>query len=90
MNNGLVHKDTDNLTHHRSYMALGAIIILGCLALALAFNYLVPPQSRACALMAGFCSQKSEERKLKPFQEIDSIKRGGGKFDLAPYVADLH
>lgn len=90
MNKGVVGKDLSGLATHRLYIVWGSTIFIVGAALAIAFNYLLPPQYRACALMPGFCSQKSEERKPKHFQEIDGLKRGGVKFDLTPSLSHLH
>lgn len=90
MDKGEVGKDLSRLAPHRLYIVWGSAIFVVGAALAIAFNYLLPPHYRACALMPGFCSQKSEERKSKHFQEIDSMKRGGGKFDLTPSLSHLH
>ncbi len=87
---GMVGKNVDNLAPTRLYIVLGSTILVVGTALALAFNYLLPPQYRACALMPGFCAHKSEEQKSKHFQEIDSMKRGGLKFDLTPRISNLH
>ena len=90
MNKGTGGKEIASLASHRLYLVWGSTICLVGAALAIALNYLLPPQSRACALMPGFCAQKSEERKSKHFQEVDSIKRGGAKFGLTPTMPHLH
>lgn len=90
MNKGVVGKDLSGLATHRLYIVWGSTIFVVGAALAVAFNYLLPPHYRACALMPGFCSQKIEEKKSKNFQEIDSVKRGGVKFDLTPRISNLH
>jgi hypothetical protein len=90
MNKGTVARHIGSLASHRLYIVWGSSIFLVGAALAIAFNYLLPPQSRACALMPGFCAQKSEERKSKHFQEVDGIKRGGAKFDLTTTMPHLH
>jgi hypothetical protein len=90
MNKGIAGKHLGSVAPHRLYIVWGSTIFVVGAALAIVFSYLAPSQSRACALMPGFCAQKGQERKSKHFQEVDSMKRGGAKFDLTPTMPHLH
>jgi len=47
-----------------------------------ALNAILPKQYRACAIMQGFCSKKSEEHRGGSFEELGKLRPGGAKFGL--------
>lgn len=90
MNLGIAGKVADTLRDHRSHLALGTAILAASAALVIAFNYMIPPQYRACTLMPGFCAERNEVRKPNQLEEIGNMRGSGVKFELSPYSRKLH
>jgi hypothetical protein len=84
MNLGIAGKVLDTLGWQRSHLALGTLILAASAVLVMAFNYVIPPHYRACALMRGFCAQRIEARKPNQFEEIGGMRGNGFRFDLSP------
>ncbi len=82
MGKGTSKKSDMNLSAPRAHVALWLGVLVGVVTSMVALNALLPKQYRACALMQGFCSKKSEEHRGGPFEEIGKLRPGGAKFGL--------
>jgi hypothetical protein len=75
-------KADTNLSAPRANVVLWLAVLVGVITLTIGLNILLPKQYRACSLMPGYCSKKTEEPKGGPFEEIGKLRPGAAKFGL--------